>query len=68
MYSLEKLGKNLKNARKNANLTQVEVAEKVGIHSNYYAKIERGEMQPALDTLENIFKILKVKSSDILPF
>ena len=66
--NLQKIGKNLKTARKRAQLTQAEVAEKAEIHPNYYAKIERGEIQPALDTLEKIFKILKVKSSEILPF
>lgn len=66
--NLEKVGRNLKKARKEKRLTQVQVAEKVEIHPNYYAKIERGEIQPALDTLEKIFKVLGVKSSDILPF
>ncbi len=66
--NLEKIGRNLKKARKQKELTQVQVAEKVDIHPNYYAKIERGEIQPALDTLEKIFKVLGVKSSDILPF
>ena len=63
-----KIGKNIKKARKERKLTQTEVAEKAGIHSNYYSRIERGELQPALDTLEKIFKVLKVKSADILPF
>lgn len=66
--NIEKIGKNLKKARQKKELTQVKVAEKVGIHPNYYAKIERGEIQPALDTLEKIFKVLGVKSFDILPF
>lgn len=63
-----RIGKNIKKARKERKMTQVEVAEKAGIHPNYYSRIERGELQPALDTLEKIFKVLKVKSSEILPF
>lgn len=63
-----KIGKNIKKARKERRLTQSEVAQKAGIHPNYYSRIERGELQPALDTLEKIFKVLKVKSSEILPF
>lgn len=63
-----KIGKNIKKARKERRLTQAEVAQKAGIHPNYYSRIERGELQPALDTLEKIFKVLKVKSSEILPF
>ena len=64
----EKLGKNLLKARKKSGFTQLVLAEKVGIHVNYYAKIERGEVKSSLDTLEAIFKALKVKSSDIIPF
>lgn len=63
-----KIGKNLKKARKAKNLKQIELAEKVGLHPNYYSRVERGEEKAALETLEKIFKVLKVKSSEILPF
>jgi len=64
----KKIGDKLREFREIANLTQAEVANKAEINSNYYARIERGEEQPALDTLYDILKVLKVKSSDILPF
>ena len=64
----KEIGNKLKQAREKIDLTQAEVAEKANINSNYYARIERGEEQPALDTLYDILKVLKVKSSDILPF
>ncbi len=64
----EKLGKNIQKARKDIGLTQAEVAHKAGINVNYYAVIERGEKKATLDTLEKIFKVLKVKPSDVLPF
>lgn len=67
MDSKEKIGKNLKKVRKNLALKQTEVAEKAGISSNYYAMIERGEENPSWQVLEKIFKVLKVKSSEILP-
>lgn len=38
--NIEKIGKNIKKARKQTGLTQFEVAGKVGIHFNYYARIE----------------------------
>jgi transcriptional regulator with XRE-family HTH domain len=66
--SKQKGNKNLKKARMKSGLTQAEIAEKINVHVNYYARIERGEVRPSLDTLEAITKILKVKSSDILPF
>ena len=64
----QKIGHNIKNARKKSGLTQAEVAGKAKIHVNYYARIERGETVPSVEVLEAISKILKIKSSDILPF
>lgn len=68
MKSQKKLGQNLKLARKKAKFTQAELAEKAGINTNYYARIERDEETPSLETLKKLTKILKVKSSDILSF
>lgn len=66
--NLEHIGKQLKIARENLKLTQAEVADKVGLHPNFYARVERGEEPISMDTLEKLVKVLKVKSSDILPF
>lgn len=68
MDSQEKIGKNLKKARKNLRLKQSEVAQKADITSNYYALIERGEVNASSKIMESIYKALKVKSSDILPY
>lgn len=64
----KELGKNLKKARQKAGLTQAEVASKSDIHVNYYARIERGEVNPTIDILEAIARALKTKSSEILSF
>lgn len=66
--NLEHIGKQLKIARENLKLTQAEVADKVGLHPNFYARVERGEEPISMDTMEKLVKVLKVKSSDILPF
>lgn len=55
-------------ARRAVGLTQLEVAEKVGTDVTYYAKLERGESVPSLKMLEKVLKVLKLKSSDVLPF
>ncbi len=69
MGSQEKLGKNIKKARKKAGLTQEQVAEKAGITSNYYSMIERGEVEnPGSKVMTEIAKVLKLKSSDVFPF
>lgn len=64
----KRLGKNLKEARLKTGMTQAEVADKAGIHPNYYARIERGEANPSQEKLFGITKALKVKSSKILPY
>ena len=55
----------LKEARIKQGLTQVELAEKAGMHPNSYAKIERGESEPSVESLRRLIKALKVDPSDI---
>lgn len=55
------LAKIFKKAREDANLTQAEVAEKSGIHVNYYARVERGEVTPRVDIVNKIAKALKIE-------
>lgn len=62
----QQLGKNIKKARQKAELTQVEAAEKANIHVNYFARIERGEVNPSYEILEAIAKGLKIKLSDLV--
>lgn len=68
MTTLAKLGKNIRSAREKAGLTQQEIADKADIHVSYYYRIERGVVNPSYEVLESIFRALKVKSKDILPF
>ena len=68
MRSQIKFGKNIRIARNKIGLTQKQVAYKAGIHTNYYARAERGEETLSMKTLKAVCKVLKVKSSDILDF
>lgn len=64
----QKLGKNIKKARLKAGLTQAQVAEKAGIHVNYFARIERGEeLNPSYEVLKEIVKVLKMDLTEIFP-
>lgn len=63
----KKLGGKLKRVREEANLIQDEVAKKAGISTNYFAKIERGEVNTSFDKLYKIIKALKIEASDIFP-
>ena len=68
MNKQDLMGKNIKSAREKTTYTQGDVAKKIGINANYYARIERGEHVPSIKVLEAIAKILKLKTSDIVPF
>lgn len=68
MISLQKFGQNLKKIRESKKLTQEELATKADLSANYFAKIERGEINITFKTLQKITVALKTKSSEILPF
>lgn len=57
----EDLAKAFKEAREKSGLTQAEVAKKAQIHVNYYARIERGEVNPRGDILSRVAKALGIK-------
>ena len=63
-----KIGENIRLARQKMKLTQNVVAKKAGVSVNYYARIERGEVNSSIETINAILAVLNVKSSDILPF
>ena len=62
------LAANLRKVRLAAGLTQEGLARKAGITGSYYARLERGEYLPSLNTLCKIAKAMRVKASQILPF
>jgi len=68
MKAKEKLGENIRKVRTKADWTQQQVADRAGMHVNYYARIERGEENPSFETLEKIMKALKIKSKEVMPF
>ncbi len=57
----KELGEKLKKAREEEKLTQEEVSKKTGIHVNYYARIERGEINTSYEKLHKIAEVLKIK-------
>lgn len=54
------LSNKLSEAREKANLTQAEVAKRTGMDVNYYARIERGEINTSYKKLHKIAEVLKV--------
>lgn len=62
----KELGDKLRRVREGLGLTQAEVAKKADLHTNYYARIERGEENPSFEKLQGIMKVLKIKSLNLL--
>lgn len=58
-------GSVLKDARLKAGLTQLELADKAGVHINTYARIERDEQEPTFDTVKRLALVLNLKLEDI---
>lgn len=54
--------------RKQAELSQEELAEKLGIHRTYMSFIERGIRNPSLLMVFKISRALKIKLPDLFEF
>lgn len=64
----KKLGLNIKKMRKKKNLTQQQLAEKIGKGLNFTGKIEIAFSKPHLDTLIDIADALGVTVSELTNF
>ena len=59
------LGTRLKKGRQDRGLTQAQVAKGAGLNVNYYARVERGEVNLSYEKLHKILEVLGIKSLDI---
>ena len=59
------VGEQLRQAREKLHLTQQEVAESAGISTNFYAQMERDEVNPSIEKVQGVKKILKLKEIKI---
>ncbi|MBE7081078.1 MAG: helix-turn-helix transcriptional regulator [Clostridiales bacterium] len=66
MIELKDIQKRLREEIKNSNLTQKEIAEKLGINPSTVSKYLRLDKFPAIDTFANICEILDVSADEIL--
>ena len=60
------MGKVLKQARVRRKLTQVELAEKMGVHKITISRLERGDRQPSMRMLQRLAKALGVPVTTLL--
>ena len=61
----KKLGKNIKKIRTRNNVTQVEIANILGVDRSFVSNIENGKNNPTLSTIANLAKALKVPVDEL---
>lgn len=60
------LGEAARAARARPGMTQADVAERVGIATEVYGRIERGLMLPSVETLKKLCAVLRVSADELL--
>jgi transcriptional regulator with XRE-family HTH domain len=61
-----RLGQNVAERRKALNWTQDQLAERLGVEAETVSRFERGATLPSLPKLEQIARVLKARSADLL--
>ena len=64
----QKIGENLRKIREIKGIKQESIAKQLGITTNGYGKIERGETSLNIKRLEEIAQILGVNALDVMQF
>jgi transcriptional regulator with XRE-family HTH domain len=59
------LGRRVQEARQKKNISQVELAEEIGVTPTYVGFIEQGVRNPSIATLDKIARALGIKMSDL---
>lgn len=62
------LGKRIRVLRKQRNLSQEQLAEKVGMSSKYLGEIERGQVNFTVDIAERISEALDIELTELFDF
>ncbi len=66
MITQEQIRQNIANAIMESDMTQREIAEKIGVRHNQITYYKQGKKMPALDTLANLCKVLDLDANEIL--
>ncbi|MBZ4418352.1 MULTISPECIES: helix-turn-helix transcriptional regulator [Myxococcaceae] len=61
-----RLGGAARLARTRLNLTQADVAERIGIASEVYGRLERGHMLPSIQTFRRLCVVLSISADEAL--
>ena len=66
MIDYSDLGKRIQKARKEAKLTQIELAERVNLSFQHISNIERGETKVSLEKFVEIASVLDISTDQLL--
>ena len=66
MATIEVIQNNLREAIKNSNLSQKEIAEKLQVHPTAVNKYMHDNVYPSLETFAKLCEILDISSDEIL--
>lgn len=66
IIDMKEIGKRIQERRKELNLTQQEVYEKLNVSQNHYSRIENGHVGMSFEILLEICEILQVSTDYIL--
>ena len=64
----QKIGKRIANLRKDAGLTQDQLAVKTGLDRTFIGYLEKGNRNPSVETANKIARVLGVKIGEIFNF
>lgn len=65
-YFKKNFRENLKKIRENFGYSQVELSESSGFEASYVGKLERGEADPSLESIERICETLDISPAELL--
>jgi transcriptional regulator with XRE-family HTH domain len=65
---LQKLAKRIRDLRKLKGMSQEILAEKANLHPSLIGKMERGEINPTIISLEKIAKAFNISLAELLSF
>ncbi|MBP2110285.1 helix-turn-helix domain-containing protein [Paenibacillus silagei] len=65
---VKRIGERIRRLRKEMNLSQEQLAERSGLHTNYVGQIERGEKNLTLETLEKVVTGLNISLEELFRY
>jgi len=61
-----KLSEKIKKLRKNANMSQQDLADKVGVHLTHLSRLENDHLQPSLEVIKKLMDVFEVSADYLL--